>query len=205
MLMYATRAMHYENEWPAMKGSHSLLEITRFCPFRYKEAWSSIRLHVRWFTVRDNLSATALWLTRLQYQRAGTAMHWYGNSIVELTGETDEEKRIHFRGNRMKAPHYVCFSPDHTAIVIIDGADLREAPRSLTLLYPVPYQVSCIIDEFDGEGKSGSVFLMTKCTRASKVYRTLMKQKLHTVLHAARRSSVYTVHPDYSVYTLSML
>ena len=38
-----------------------------------------------------------------------------------------------------------------------------------------------------------------------KVYRTLMKQKLHTVLHAARRSSVYTVHPDYSVYTLSML
>ena len=38
-----------------------------------------------------------------------------------------------------------------------------------------------------------------------KVYRTLMEQKLHTVLHTARRSSVYAVHPDYSLHTLLML
>jgi hypothetical protein len=43
--------------------------------------------------------------------------------IVGLTGETDEEKLIHFRGNRMRAPHYVCFSPDRTTMVITDGGN----------------------------------------------------------------------------------
>ena len=33
----------------------------------------------------------------------------------------------------------------------------------------------------------------------------VVEQKLHCVLHTARRSSVYAVHPDCSLYTLLML
>ncbi len=34
------------------------------------------------------------------------------------------------------------------------------------------------------------------------MYGTLMKKDLHTVLHADKKSSVYTVHVEFSFYTL---
>jgi hypothetical protein len=46
------------------------------------------------------------------------------------------------------------------------------------------------------------MFLMIECTHINKVYITLMKQNVHTVLHAVIKNSVYTVHADFSIYIL---
>ena len=47
-----------------------------------------------------------------------------------------------------------------------------------------------------------TVFLIRECTRINKVYGTLMKKDLHTILHADEKSSVYTVHVEFYFYTL---
>jgi hypothetical protein len=44
-----------------------------------------------------------------------------------------------------------------------------------------------------------SMFLITNSTYANKMYSTLMKQNLHTVLHAAKK---YSVQPGFAFYTL---
>ena len=43
---------------------------------------------------------------------------------------------------------------------------------------------------------------MQECTQQNKMYGTLMKSNLHTVLHAAKKYSVYSVHAGFDIYTL---
>ncbi len=43
---------------------------------------------------------------------------------------------------------------------------------------------------------------MKECTCVNKVYGTLKKYNVHTVLHAAEKNSVYSVHSESSFYTL---
>ena len=34
--------------------------------------------------------------------------------------DTDPQQVVHFRGDRMKAPHYVCFSNDQHTMIVTD-------------------------------------------------------------------------------------
>lgn len=35
-------------------------------------------------------------------------------------GDGDQQQVVHFRGDRMKAPHYVCFSNDQNTMIVTD-------------------------------------------------------------------------------------
>lgn len=35
----------------------------------------------------------------------------------------NQQEAIHFRGDKMKAPHYVCFSNDQNTMIVTDGGN----------------------------------------------------------------------------------
>jgi hypothetical protein len=43
----------------------------------------------------------------------------YTSKILALS-DGNEQQVIHFRGDRMKAPHYVCFSNDQYTMIVTD-------------------------------------------------------------------------------------
>ena len=43
----------------------------------------------------------------------------YTSKILGMPDD-DQSQVIHFRGDRMKAPHYVCFSNDHNTMIVTD-------------------------------------------------------------------------------------
>jgi hypothetical protein len=46
----------------------------------------------------------------------------YTSKILSMT-DGNQEQVIHFRGDKMKAPHYVCFSNDQYTMIVTDGGN----------------------------------------------------------------------------------
>jgi hypothetical protein len=43
----------------------------------------------------------------------------YTSKILAL-GDVNDQQVVHFRGDRMKAPHYVCFTNDQNTMIVTD-------------------------------------------------------------------------------------
>ena len=56
----------------------------------------------------------------------------------------DQQQVAHFRGDRMKAPHYVCFSNDQNTMIVTDVGNntvqFYEKGFNLSLNVPTQYQ-----------------------------------------------------------------
>ena len=44
----------------------------------------------------------------------------YTSKILAMPDGDQQQQVIHFRGDRMKAPHYVCFSNDQNTMIVTD-------------------------------------------------------------------------------------